>query len=183
MYNVKFMEWTCSCGHKTANVKIGITSNFAVQATWKCQRCGKIPVAVVTLQNMAENVPPPPHERTFYDSVFLKKAHILEELWPLEWTATASALNVKSAHPTQSLKETAVVQKSAYDVNGRPIIRMPRQQLRITEVTCSNCNLRTRVTTNCLHCGRPLNELDRKTLSNGLQRVWPLRTHSSSRSA
>jgi hypothetical protein len=79
-FSYREMYFPCACGRKNTYVKIGVATDFRLHFAWRCQ-CGKSDQTLLTFEQMAELMPPPPvPDVTELDARFCKLAGItLEE--------------------------------------------------------------------------------------------------------
>lgn len=73
-HNYNFLDWHCECGHRATQVRIGLSSNSALVALWKCQRCEKQMMDMILLENLLEKVPPPKRQRRTKKVFFIERA-------------------------------------------------------------------------------------------------------------
>lgn len=77
MFAYRPIKFTCSCTRDVYAVDfIAVTHDFQLYAEWECS-CGKRSNALMPLEVMTQNAPPPPADTiTAFDADFCKKAKI-----------------------------------------------------------------------------------------------------------
>ncbi len=59
-YMNRFFTWHCDCGYRPRSFRNGITSHGCLSATFWCQKCKRVVIALFPLNDVVKEIPPCP---------------------------------------------------------------------------------------------------------------------------